>query len=366
MDLPLSSAKRRDLFRSLELATGREVVLLSSPPKGKARAGAGWIPSLETRFATHRQFVCANWDMPKLRIPCSWFFYALQLVRHARSGDIVLFDNYEFIYVLAARVTRLVRRLRFVLDFEDGKHLIDRSVWKLLSLTAEKLGRPLIDAAFVAHPALEERLPRTIPRLLVPGFVSEQVSGPRFADGTLRFLYCGSLDVPRGIDILLAALSHLPEAGWRLEISGDGELAGVVKDFADQPAWKNRVTFHGTLSNSAFNDLIGRCHVGVNCQRAADAISEVTFPSKLFTYLSAGLLVISSRASGVSQILGAAASYYDGDSPAALGRALREMLSDFDSTRRKGMTSFVQVQERFSVVSTSERIRTAFVAAGIL
>jgi len=53
-------------------------------------------------------------------------FYALHVAKHVKNGDILIIDNYEFIYLVAARWTRLFRRVSFVLEYEDGKHLIER------------------------------------------------------------------------------------------------------------------------------------------------------------------------------------------------------------------------------------------------
>ena len=102
----LTAAFRRDLFSCLEMASGREFIVLSVPPKAAERRAGKWLPAVETKFATHRQLFCANWDVPKLRIPLSWFFYARHVLRHVRSGDLVVIDNYEFVYVVAARLVR--------------------------------------------------------------------------------------------------------------------------------------------------------------------------------------------------------------------------------------------------------------------
>ena len=108
---------------------------------------------------------------PKLCFPFSWLSYALHVLKHARDGDILVLDNYELIYVLAARLVSLFRRVMIILDYEDGKHLIDEGWVKLLSGAAEKLGRGLLDGALLAHPALGARLPAELPKVVVPGFV---------------------------------------------------------------------------------------------------------------------------------------------------------------------------------------------------
>src|SRR5688572_22083301 len=123
----LSYGKRRDLFQCLEIASRKELIVISAPPKATERRRALWLPAKETKFSTHAQFFCCNWDIPKLRIPLSWFFYAWHVVKKTRSGDIVLIDNYEFIYIVAAYFVKMLRSVSFILEYEDGKHLTDKS-----------------------------------------------------------------------------------------------------------------------------------------------------------------------------------------------------------------------------------------------
>ena len=60
---------RRDIFQCLEMALGWELIVLSSPPKAMKRRTGKWLPPVETKFSNYHQLFCANWDIPKLRIP---------------------------------------------------------------------------------------------------------------------------------------------------------------------------------------------------------------------------------------------------------------------------------------------------------
>jgi glycosyltransferase involved in cell wall biosynthesis len=349
-------AKRHVLFQCLAAASGRELVVLSSPPKATERRGAKWLPPTETQFAGYRQLFCGNWDAPKLRIPLSWFFYARHVLRHVQSGDLVVIDNYEFIYIVAARCLKLFRRVTFILDYEDGKHLIDRSWERILSGLAEWAGRPLIRAAMLAHPGMGQRLPPQVPTEVVPGFIPQKLSKiTRQPDSEVRFLYSGSLDRTRGVDLLLQAVASLPEHGWRLDITGSGELADAVARFAQEPRWRERVKYHQSLPPDAYAKLVQAAHVGLNCQRFSDPISEVTFPSKVFTYLAAGLLVISSRASAVAELCGNACFYYAQESPQALAEAMGKIISDFPGISQQ--LDLATVSDRYSVAATTSRLR---------
>ena len=104
--------------------------------------------------------------------------------------------------------------------------------------------------------------------------------------------------------------------------------------------------------------LLNQCHIGLNCQRDSDPISGVTFPSKVFNYLSAGLLVISSRASEVPAICGEACWYYDAETPSSLARAITSVLED-----RSIFSNLIARQsavEKYSVDGTVVRLQEWF------
>lgn len=361
----LTLQKRRDLFRCLEQATGRKVVVLSAPPKALRRSQGKWLQPVETLFSSHRQFFCANWDVPKLRIPLSWFFYARHVLRHTRSGDLVVIDNYEFIYIVAAWWLKLFRQMTFILDYEDGKHLIDRSWSRVLSGVAEWAGRPLIRAALLAHPAMGSRLPPRVVTEVVPGFIPQKIHAiTRNPVSEVHFLYSGSLDRVRGVDLILEALQFLPREGWRLELSGDGELRESVAKMAQNSEWRGHLTYHGVLSTEANNRLMATCHVGLNCQRKSDPVSDVTFPSKVFTYLASGLLVLSSQASAVEPLCGNACFYYAEESPQSLAAAMRAVMDNFSGIRRQ--LDMTGVSERYSIEATTSRVRQLLQTLGVV
>jgi glycosyltransferase involved in cell wall biosynthesis len=358
-------SKRPVLFHCLEAATGRKLILLSSPPKAAERRKARWLKAVETRYSTHRQLFCANWDVPKLRIPLSWFFYARHVLKNVRSGDMVVIDNYEFIYILAARLARIFRKVTFILDYEDGKHLIDRGWEGVLSRTAERLGRPLIRAAMLAHPALGKRLPSSVPNEVIPGFIPRKLQGiTREPGDEIRFLYSGALDNTRGVDLLLETLEHLPERGWHLDITGHGLLTGHVTSFAQQPRWKDKITYHHSLPPEAYDTILKEAHVGLNCQRASDPVSNVTFPSKVFTYLSTGLLVISSKAGAVEEICGNACYYYGEETAQSLANAMKAVISDFSGIRQK--LDLTAVSDRYSIEASTARLRRMLQAGKLI
>jgi glycosyltransferase involved in cell wall biosynthesis len=267
-----------------------------------------------------------------------------------------MIDNFELIYVIAAWLCRFVYGSSVLLDYEDGKHFTDHGWSRCLSAPAEFFGKPLIQGAILAHPSLGDRLSPRIPKVLVPGFYippqDKQTSITTTAD--TRFIYAGSLDVPRGVDFLLDTIPLLPETGWRLDITGSGFLESEVRLIATHSNFMRKVVFHSVLDAEAHSCLLAESNVGLNLQRSSNPISQATFPSKLFSYFSAGLLVISSRASEVETTLGKACLYLPQETPEALAALMGSLIPN--KARVGGLLEL----ERFTISSTSNRLRSFF------
>lgn len=352
----LSAAKRRDLFQVLELASGRKLMVLSSPPQFFQKWSRSFVAPIACRFSSHEQLFCTGVSLPKIRFPISWVFYALHVLRHVRTGDIVVIDNYELIYVLAARLTRIFKRFSIILDYEDGKHLIDRGIIRTISGLAEVLGRGMIQGALLASPGLGARVPEGIPTEIVPGFLSGSVSTRLPEPGApVRFLYSGSLDSARGGDLLVAVVKLLPASGWRLDITGGiGEYADELSQLSKQENFRGKVYFHGALPSEEYHKLARECHVGLNCQKSSDPISQVTFPSKIFSYLSQGLVVISTKASHVEAICGEGCLYLEEETPEELAALMTRVIHHPSLELVQIKTH--DVSSQYSIKSSAERL----------
>jgi glycosyltransferase involved in cell wall biosynthesis len=319
-----SAGKRITLYRAIEQAAGKPVVLLSPQPRGYENPQS--LPATTSRFGSQIQLFAKASGVRKIRFALDMLHYARHVASHTRSGDVFIVDNYELIYVLAIQYCRLLgRRNRILLEYEDGKHLIDQGIWRQMSGLAEWLARPWLQGAILATPALGERLPPDIPKVLVPGILSEEiVFNPPPAPGQpVAFLYSGSLDSERGGPLLL---SYLEQGNFptdlEIHITGQGHFTDRL--LAVQHQFPNVVHFHGTVSQEELARIRSLCHFGLNLQSSSHPISTVTYPSKTFDYLNAGLRVISTRAAGVTGVLAAAAVYLDEETPAALAAILHQ------------------------------------------
>jgi glycosyltransferase involved in cell wall biosynthesis len=203
--------------------------------------------------------------------------------------------------------------------------------------------------------------PRQLPFLWMPGGCSPgralppqdfppEPAGPF----PLRLGYFGALAAHAGVKPLVEAFlaSDLPAT---LELCGYGklgpDLAGLARD-------NPRLKYHGWLAAPEDCLRFGQsCQVLVN-PRPATHGNENSFPSKLFDYALCGRAILTSQLSGVEEVLGPAAYYFD---PRDFTHSLNQRLWELAGTpahelRQRGAAIQQRILGEFSWEQQAARI----------
>lgn len=349
-----SAGKRKVLYKALAEATATSPLILSPHPRGRKRPYP--LPEQKALFSGLNQIFCNSFAIRKVRYVLDLFLYARHVRRHSDRESVFLVDNYELIYIVAIYYCYLTGRSNpVILEYEDGKHAIDRGWVKIVSSTAEWLGKRLVSGAILATPQLAARLEPGTPTIVVPGILeSGRLPNPHPPpDQPIRFLYSGSLDHERGLPLLLDYLRYreIPQ-NTVFEITGQGKFK---EDFlALMENHPEQVKFHGSVSDEVLAEIRSRSHFGLNLQSSANPISDVTYPSKTFDYLNAGIRVISTDAAGVKEVLEDAAIYLSEETPDGLENAI---LRACDSIRSSSPSRQGKTGHQYTFEGTVERIR---------
>lgn len=328
-----SAGKRHILYRAIQEASGSPVIILTPPPPATNGKKPSPHAPAETRFGEFPQFISRAYAVRKLRYFLDIVDYARLVWNKTDDGSTLIFDNYELRSVVALHYLRLKgRRNPVVLEYEDGRHAIDRGLFWVFSMTAELLGRHLVDAAILAAPTLAHRLVREADYELVPGILKADRPAPvpLRKDQPVRFLYSGSLDEERGLPLFIDYLES-PNVHPHAEFHFTGK--GIYQDhlLALVEKLPGRVFFHGIVSEAKLDALRGSSHYGVNLQRSGNPITEVTYPSKTFDYMNAGLRILTTKAAQVESILGDYALYMDEETVEGLAGGIRRAIEKADS-----------------------------------
>ena len=142
----------------------------------------------------------------------------------------------------------------------------------------------------------------------------------------IRFGYCGAFGAHAGVKLLI-------ETFLAADIPGTLEICGYGKsgpEFASLARQEPRLKFRGLLSPQESLRFSRMCDVLVN-PRPATHGNENNFASKLFDYALSGRAILTSRLSGVEEVLGPQAYYFD---PADFSGDLRRSLLALAGTPR--------------------------------
>lgn len=152
---------------------------------------------------------------------------------------------------------------------------------------------------------------------------------PLFSDGKIHCVYAGVLEPRKGAGTAIAAAEFLP-ANYHIHIIGFGnerdtdEIRKQVAAMSAKTACT--VTFDGKKSGDEYLQFLQSCQVGFATQSADAAFNATSFPSKVLSYLSNGLRVVSVRIQAIATSKVADLMYfYDGDSPKAVAEAIQSI-----------------------------------------
>ena len=117
-------------------------------------------------------------------------------------------------------------------------------------------------------------------------------------DGKIHAVYAGVLEPRKGAQLAVCAAEFLPE-NYHIHIIGFGSEKDIhdIKTLVDEVSQKTKctVTYDGKFSGEDYLRFLQSCHIGLVTQNKDASFNETSFPSKVLSYLSNGLRVVSVR-----------------------------------------------------------------------
>lgn len=118
----------------------------------------------------------------------------------------------------------------------------------------------------------------------------------KFDDGMVHVVYAGIINATKGSGKAVEIASYLP-SNYHINIIGYGkkEDIDILKESIARSNSANlcKITYDGTLSGEEYNRYLQKCDIGICSQDSNATYNESSFPSKILSYLSNGLRVVS-------------------------------------------------------------------------
>lgn len=119
--------------------------------------------------------------------------------------------------------------------------------------------------------------------------------------GKQLIIYQGSLNVGRGLELIIDAMQYLPEA--RLLVAGTGDIEKQLKKRVSHKQLEDRVEFAGRVLPEDLTELTMRADLGVSLEEDLGLNYRYALPNKIFDYIQCRVPVLCSALPEMSRIV---------------------------------------------------------------
>lgn len=312
----------------------------------------GWFSKRTTALGDGAELVCGSTFGAKnpisraLRMLHSMLWLFWYLLKNTKKGESILVYH-TVIFSLPVRLAKRLRGFRLILEAEE---VYDNAT--KLSFPMNVFEKKLLQAADGYVFSTE---------LLAKSFDTEKsytccngiyAPAPRLVsptqDGKIHLLYTGIIDFEkRGAFNAVEATRYLNE-NYVLHILGFGEtekLCERIDELNQTNACK--IVFDGLKKGDDFIKYCEQCHIGLSTQSMSGEYLQTSFPSKILSYLSMGLSVVSCYVECVSACkIGDLVSYYYEDTPQRIAEAIQNV--HLENANERILERMAQLDASFS------------------
>ena len=240
-----------------------------------------------------------SWGGNKLKfIKLAWHLVALffYLITHTRRDEPVIVHHHLGYYKVILWAKR-IRKFRLILNVCEIYQLVSELPFRALNEIEYKTFENG-DAFILCTDSLNERINKHSRPYIVMSclYKTEPEVVDKFDDGKIHLLYAGTFEVAKGgVNAAIRATEYLPE-NYHLHVLGFGTEAeiGLVKETIAEVSARSKasITYEGLKRGRDYIEFVQRCHIGLSTQDPTGTFNDTSYPSKLFSYLSNGLKVV--------------------------------------------------------------------------
>lgn len=270
------------------------------------------------------KFTCI---LNRLITKLDFFFYLLFEIQ--RNEIVLVYHSLGYVNII--RLLKKIKKFQLILEVEEiyadvtGRQCDRKKEWSLFKEA---------DAYIFPTELLNEKINiKNKPSIIIYGTYQveeDRVKKSSLANEKKHILYAGTFDLRKGgAQAAMEVAKYLPPE-YHVHILGFGteeETENVIK-FINEYSTNDSatLTYDGLLSGEEYIQFVQKCQVGLSTQSPGAAFNDTSFPSKVLSYLSNGLHVVSIRikvleCSAINDLI----HYYNDNTSESIAEAIRRI-----------------------------------------
>ncbi len=250
------------------------------------------------------------------------FFYLLFCVK--RNEKIIVYHSLGYMKIL--NLLKRIKKFKIILEIEEiyGDVIENQRVIKKELKFFKKAEAYIFPTSLLNEKINVENKPYVI----VHGtYGVEKQLVEKFNDGKIHCVYAGTFD-PRkgGAFAAVSSARYLPH-NIHLHVIGFGteeEKKSLITSVEEvSKTAKCKITYDGLKTGEDYVKFIQSCHIGLSLQNPNAKFNDTSFPSKVLSYLSNGLRVVSVKIKAlVTSDVGDLLYYYEEQTPENIAKTI--------------------------------------------
>lgn len=251
--------------------------------------------------------------------------YFIKVVCTVKNGDIVwVYHSLAFLNLLT--ILKKIRKCKIILEVEElyGDVIISEKIKKKELQIVDTADAFIFPSLELEKSLNKEKRPYAISHGTYD--VSDRIERKAKADNKIHVVYAGTLDIRMGSNVLIDSAKYLPE-NYHIHVIGGGTAEEIEnlkrKVISVSNISKCKVSYDGIFKGEEYLNFLSKCDIGVCPHNPWEPFNATSFPSKILSYMSNGLSVVSIRIPTIEKSdIGSYMYYYDEQDPEALANAI--------------------------------------------
>ncbi|MBE7027141.1 MAG: glycosyltransferase family 4 protein [Ruminococcaceae bacterium] len=262
------------------------------------------------------------------KIQTDWHLIVYFLKNIQKGQPVIVYHSLTYLKLIIF----LKKIINFKLILEVNELYSDVTLDKKTRINEMKI-IDVADAYIFSTEILDEKINHAHKRFIINHgtySVEKPVKDLLFEKNKKHLLYAGTFSKIRGAARAAALSGRFLTSDYHIHLIGTGtadeieELKRIGRNNLKNGA--AAVTIDGLLSGEEYIRFLQSCDLGFNTQLCNATYNDTSFPSKVLSYLSNGLRVVSVRIPVIEKsIVNPLVTYYEGNDPEAIANAVKSI-----------------------------------------